>query len=81
MKQHRLLLCRSQSEAMILSGRLSACGISGKLTRPPRSRQVRSCAWAIEIDSRLSEQAEQCLEKAGITSDLWCWEDGNDLSG
>ena len=42
MKQHRLLLCRSQSEAMILSGRLSACGISGKLTRPPRSRQVRS---------------------------------------
>ena len=80
MKQHRLLLCRSQSEAMILSGRLSACGISGKLTRPPRSRQVRSCSWAIEIDSRLSEQAEHCLEKAGITSDLWCWEDGNDLS-
>lgn len=81
MKQHRLLLCRSQSEAMILSRRLSACGISGNLTRPPRSKQVHSCSWAIEIDSCFCEQVEHCLNKAGIPSDLWCWEDINDLSG
>lgn len=75
MKQSHLILCRSQSEAMILSRTLSACGIHGKLTRPPRSKKVRSCSWAIDIDSRFSEQAEACLGKSGISPDIWCWED------
>lgn len=75
MKQKRLILCRSQSEAMILSRKLSACGINGKLTRPPRSAKVHSCSWAIEIDKNNSEQAENCLRHANIAPDVWCWED------
>lgn len=75
MKQQRLILCRSQSEAMILSRTLSKCGMNGKLTRPPRSKKVRSCSWAIDIDSHETEQVKACLEKAGVSPDVWCWED------
>ena len=81
MKQQRLILCRSQSEAMVLSRTLSKCGINGKLTRPPRSKKVRSCSWAIDIDSREAEQVEDCLQQAEIPRDIWCWEDCDDLSG
>lgn len=76
MKQRRLILCRSQSEAMIFSRKLSACGIDGKLMRPPRSPRVRSCSWAIAIPDYLSKRAEVCLYQANIPSDIWCWEDG-----
>ncbi|MDO5783680.1 MAG: DUF3343 domain-containing protein [Eubacteriales bacterium] len=75
MKQKRLILCRSQSEAMILSRKLSACGIDGKLTRPPRSAMVRSCSWAIEMETRDCARAEDCLSRADISPDIWRWEE------
>lgn len=75
MKRRRLLLCRSQSEAMILSRRLSACGIDALLTRPPRSRKVRSCSWGIALADHDAMRAEACLRSARISPDVWCWED------
>lgn len=75
MKQKRLILCRSQSEAMILSQKLSACGIAGKLARPPRLAKVRSCSWAIEIETHDCARAEDCLRGADISPDIWRWEE------
>ena len=75
MKQKRQILCRSQSEAMILSRKLSACGVSGTLTRPPRSAKVRSCSWAIEIETQDNARAEACLHRAQLSPDIWCWEE------
>ena len=75
MKQKRILLCRSQSEAMILSRRLSSCGIDSILTRPPRSKKVHACTWGLEIDQQQCESVETCLDRAKIANDVWCWED------
>ncbi len=78
MKATRFILCRSQSEAMILSKRLSACGISSALRKPPQSETVKSCAWAIEIAAIDSERIETCFRE--IAPDVWKWEGENDLS-
>lgn len=78
MKTTRLILCRSQSEAMILSKKLSACGISSRMRKPPQSETVKSCAWAIEVAARDSERIETCFHE--IAPDVWKWEDTDDLS-
>ena len=75
MKHIRLMLCRSQSEAMILSRKLSSCGVDCILTRPPQSLKVKSCTWGIAVEAKQAEQAACCLEQAGIPHDIWCWED------
>ena len=75
MKQKRMILCRSQSEAMVLSRRLSACGIDSRLTRPPHTEKVRACSWGIEIEAEQSDEAETCLKRGKISHDVWCWED------
>lgn len=74
MKQSRMILCRSQSEAVILSRKLSACGIDARLARPPRSPNVHSCSWGLEIETLASERVADCL--ADIPPDVWRWEDG-----
>ncbi len=76
MRQRRLILCRSQSEAMIFSRRLTACGVDTTLVRPPRSSNVRACSWAVAVPAASAEQAEACLNRADIPSDIWRWEDG-----
>lgn len=80
MKQIGRILCRSQSEAILVSKTLSACGVPARLTRPPRSRAVRSCAWAVEIEAEKAKRAETCLHRAQLSPELWSWEDPNDLS-
>ena len=75
MKHIRLMLCRSQSEAMVLSRKLSSCGICCTLTRPPLSPKVKSCTWGIAVAAAQAGQAETCLEQAGAAQDIWCWED------
>ena len=67
MKQSRMILCRSQSEALLLSRKLSACGIDARLARPPRS-------WGLEIETQASDWAADCL--ADMPPDVWSWEDG-----
>lgn len=81
MKPKRLIMCRSQSEAITLRRRLNGCGIDGKLTRPPRSKKTTSCTWGIEIEAEKAQQTEQCLKSAAIAADVWCWGDTYDLSG
>lgn len=75
MKPKRLILCRSQNEAITIGRRLNQCGINGKLVRPPQSGKTTSCTWGIEIDRRQTEQAKHCLERAGVPNEQWCWED------
>lgn len=75
MNQSRLILCRSQSEAMIFSRTLVACGVDAKLTRPPRSANVRACSWAVDVSGSQPERVEECLHRADIPSDIWRWED------
>ena len=79
MRSKRLILSRSQSEALRLSQALTACGIANTLTRPPRSRQMPACAWAVAIEERDRARAQDGLRQR--ESDAWCWEDANDLSG
>ena len=74
MKQSRMILCRSQSEALLLSRKLSACGIDARLARPPRSPKVRFCSWGLEIETQASDWAADCL--ADMPPDVWSWEDG-----
>lgn len=71
---YRYLLCRSQSEAIAIHRRLTGCGVSSQLARPPRSAQVRSCAWAICIDGQDVARTEACLLRSGISRSTWCWE-------
>lgn len=74
MKQSRMILCRSQSEAQLLSRKLSSCGIDARLVRPPRSPKVRSCSWGLEIEVQNCDWAAHCL--ADLPPDVWRWEDG-----
>lgn len=79
MQSKRLILSRSQSDAVQLSRALSACGIANTRTRPPRSKQLPSCAWAIEIQDKDAERAQICLKQIRHTE--WCWGSTDDLSG
>ena len=79
MQSKRLILSQSQSEAWQLSRALSACGIANTPTRPPRSKQMPSCAWAIAIDDKDTARAKACLKH--VTDMEWCWENADDLSG
>lgn len=79
MQSKRLILSRSQSEAWQLSRALSACGIANTPTRPPRSKQMPSCAWAIAIDDKDTARAKACLKH--VTDMEWCWGNSDDLSG
>lgn len=73
MKQTRMMLCRSQSEALLLSHRLSACGVDAIPVRPPRTRNVRACTWGLKLEARESGRAEDCLSE--LPPELWRWED------
>ena len=79
MQSKRLILSRSQSDAVQLSRALSACGIANTRTRPPRSKQLPSCAWAIAIDDKDIERAKTCLKH--VPDMEWCWGNSDDLSG
>lgn len=52
MQSKRLILSRSQSEALRLSQALTACGIANTLTRPPRSKQMPAWRVAVAIEQR-----------------------------
>ncbi|MGN1031273.1 MAG: DUF3343 domain-containing protein [Butyricicoccaceae bacterium] len=68
---HRMILCRSQTDAMSLYRMLNAHGITAVTARPPRGVHLSSCAWGVRIASNEAERAEQVLQEQDIHG--WKW--------
>ncbi len=68
---HRMIVCRSQTDAMNIAKLLTSRGITAILARPPRSANLRSCAWGVRIAEADMVQAENILNAQGFKN--WKW--------
>lgn len=68
---HRMILCRSQTDAMSIVRLLTSRGISAFPARPPRGAKLRSCSWGVKLTEAEQEAAEKIL--LGESFKNWRW--------
>lgn len=68
---YRMIVCRSQTDAMNIVRLLTARGITAIPARPPRSANLRSCAWGVKLAEENTAQSEQILHEQSFEN--WKW--------